>query len=279
MPNQNTIRTSPSTRVFRAGIVAAAFILLLLNGCGGGSRASHPTPQVASAPEKTAASEKPATEKPLENVRVLTGLERPALIQVMRRWKRDLGVECSNCHVRENFPSDEIPDKLTARKMVAMNQTINSQLGFPLVSCWTCHRGEREPAHLPAAVADEINPALAAKIIGLTVEQAQQPATEVFKNIQILKTVPAGRIPIAMSFMSRSLGVKCSFCHDELNWSKDGPDKETARKMLTMVSSTKEFFGGENTLVGCWTCHRGQPKPENPPAMAQGPSVPAKKTP
>lgn len=63
-----------------------------------------------------------------------------------------LGVKCTDCHVADRS-SDELPMKLTARKMFAMTQQINA--GFPdgkaHVTCYTCHRGQKEPLTAPPA--------------------------------------------------------------------------------------------------------------------------------
>jgi hypothetical protein len=66
----------------------------------------------------------------------------------MRAFRTGLGVRCEFCHVQGNDASDEKPQKLTARKMIAMTQEINAK--FPdtskvHVSCYTCHRGAKEP--------------------------------------------------------------------------------------------------------------------------------------
>jgi cytochrome c2 len=67
-----------------------------------------------------------------------------------------LGVNCSTCHVRGNFASDEKPEKLTARRMLEMVKAINKS-NFPdykpkegesvlgRVTCYTCHHGETSP--------------------------------------------------------------------------------------------------------------------------------------
>jgi hypothetical protein len=58
-----------------------------------------------------------------------------------------LGVTCAECHAAPDMSSDDKPAKLIARKMFAMTATINS--GFPdgkvHVTCYTCHRGQKEP--------------------------------------------------------------------------------------------------------------------------------------
>lgn len=65
-----------------------------------------------------------------------------------------LGVKCTECHV-EDRSSDEKPEKLMARKMFAMTAEINAKFpdGKAHVSCYTCHRGEKEPLMAPPAAA------------------------------------------------------------------------------------------------------------------------------
>ena len=98
----------------------------------------------------------------------------------------------------------------------------------------------------------------------------EKPAAEVFKNVNIMKTVPAGRLLNIMNFgFSRSLGVSCTHCHVEGRWeSDDKPAKRIAREMSGMVTKiNKELLpsiadlGSENPIVNCTTCHRGQRKP------------------
>ncbi|HEX7174267.1 MAG TPA: c-type cytochrome [Pyrinomonadaceae bacterium] len=107
---------------------------------------------------------------------------------------------------------------------------------------------------------------LRARIAG----QETKPAAEVFKNIQILKTVPAGRLLAVMEVgYSRSLGVDCTHCHLPGEWEKD--DKATkgvAREMITMMRAINEEhlkkiknLRSETPVVNCTTCHRGQTKP------------------
>ena len=57
-----------------------------------------------------------------------------------------LGVKCTECHTAD-FSSDEKPEKLTARMMFAMTEEINAKFpdGKAHVSCYTCHRGQKEP--------------------------------------------------------------------------------------------------------------------------------------
>jgi hypothetical protein len=95
--------------------------------------------------------------------------------------------------------------------------------------------------------------------------QEEKPAGEVFKNIQLFKNMPAGRLLRIMEFaFTGSLGVDCSHCHTPGEWEKeDKPAKETARKMWGLMgrinNDLKQTIG--KGTVNCTTCHRGQVKP------------------
>ena len=100
--------------------------------------------------------------------------------------------------------------------------------------------------------------------------QATKTAGEAYKNVQVLKDIPAPQLMQAMHSFTHSLGVKCSFCHVEGAFDKDDkPEKQTARKMILMARGiNKDNFGGEHK-VSCWTCHRGATEPETKPPQTE----------
>ncbi len=98
----------------------------------------------------------------------------------------------------------------------------------------------------------------------------QAPAETVFKNIQLFKGVPAGRVLRIMELgYARSLGVDCTHCHVPGAWEKDDkPTKQVARDMAAMVTAINnqhlkqiKNLKSESPAVNCTTCHRGQTKP------------------
>lgn len=96
-----------------------------------------------------------------------------------------------------------------------------------------------------------------------TPPQPPKPAEEVYKNIQVMKGVPAPRLMGAMQFFTKSLGVKCDYCHVPNEFDKDDKaPKVTARKMLNMVHQINGDNFPQNQIVSCWMCHRGSAKPE-----------------
>ncbi len=97
-------------------------------------------------------------------------------------------------------------------------------------------------------------------------EGQTRPAEEVFKNIQVLKGMPASELRPAMMRFSRALGVKCDYCHVAREFDKDDkPAKATAREMIRMVREIDDAHFPQTRLVTCWTCHRGNAKPETAP--------------
>ena len=94
-------------------------------------------------------------------------------------------------------------------------------------------------------------------------------AEEAFKNIQVLKGIPADQLIPAMQFISASLGVECEFCHVQGKMDADDkPPKQTARKMISMTFAiNKENFDGRREVT-CNSCHRGETHPVGAPAVA-----------
>lgn len=110
-----------------------------------------------------AAAQPPAVPNIVESpgVKVLMGYTVPEFEQEMQLMTSFLGVNCGYCHLpRGNFASDSKPQKITARKMLAMTKGINdtffpdfkpsaeeSKLGK--VTCFTCHQGNAKPKTTP----------------------------------------------------------------------------------------------------------------------------------
>jgi hypothetical protein len=106
---------------------------------------------------------------------------------------------------------------------------------------------------------------------------SQEPAAsgptagEKFKNIQVLKDMPADQLMPTMKAFTKDLGVKCDFCHVMGAFDKDDKhEKAVARKMIQMAHQINgDNFNG-HMRVTCWTCHRGAQEPEaKPPEAAQ----------
>src|SRR5580693_10148796 len=106
---------------------------------------------------------------------------------------------------------------------------------------------------------------------------APKLAEEQFKNIKVLKGVPADLVRPSMLFITASLGVECEYCHVRgekgLEFDKDDKKtKVTARKMMEMMFAiNKENFEGHREVT-CYSCHRGSADPVGtPPVMTDEP--------
>jgi hypothetical protein len=105
-----------------------------------------------------------------------------------------------------------------------------------------------------------------------TVETAGQSPQ--FKNIKVLKDIPADQLLPSMNFITGALGVDCDFCHvgdtnGQHNFDKDDKrPKQTARQMMEMTRNINQSsFGGRNQVT-CATCHQGHSSPSPfPPVM------------
>src|SRR5262245_40393121 len=95
-----------------------------------------------------------------------------------------------------------------------------------------------------------------------------QLAPDYYKNIKVLKTVPADQLRTQMEYFTASLGVQCNFCHIQGQFDSDeNPRKDRARKMMAMVDRFNESPANDVTVT-CATCHHGRVPPERTPSLA-----------
>ena len=138
-----------------------------------------------------------------------------------------------------------------------------------------------QPASQPGPQSGQQQPEnpLVAELRKSIAGKEDKPAEQVFKNIQVLKGVPAGRLLNIMERgYTRALGVRCDYCHVINEWEKDDKEtKQTAREMVRMnaLINTElkkiKTIEADNPVVNCSTCHRGQPKPGAGPRPDGGP--------
>jgi Photosynthetic reaction centre cytochrome C subunit len=95
-----------------------------------------------------------------------------------------------------------------------------------------------------------------------------EPAGTVFKNVQMLKDMPAGQFVTFMDQgIGRALGRNCTDCHIANQWASDSvPRKKTARLMIGVMNSINSDVltkmparNGQTPKISCVTCHRGNP--------------------
>ena len=94
-------------------------------------------------------------DKP-KNLQVLDFESERDLKKYMKSISKDLGVKCKFCHDL-NDKSIDTDHKEIARDMMHMQMDLNksffallgdsldSHANIPQISCWTCHRGSKDP--------------------------------------------------------------------------------------------------------------------------------------
>ena len=91
-------------------------------------------------------------------------------------------------------------------------------------------------------------------------------AAHYFKNIKVLKTLPANQLLPTMQLVSRSLGVNCGFCHAGRDFASDAkPEKRMARQMIVMTASLNAHQKILDKHATCFMCHHGHSSPETAP--------------
>ena len=96
----------------------------------------------------------PMAEDVFKNVQVLRGITVSQFMETMGFISASLGLNCSDCHASEQDWAAYARDndvKQTARKMMLMVAALNRGNfgGKPMVTCYTCHRGDETPKTVP----------------------------------------------------------------------------------------------------------------------------------
>jgi hypothetical protein len=158
---------------------------------------------------------------------------------LMQTFNQALGVECVHCHVAERWTDESKAAFGTARNMYRMVQVLNQRLeGVGVVSCWTCHGGQQQPARQPGPPFDA--------------EMARWPAD--------LASAPDG-LKVTMAVYNVALGVGCDHCHTGGDWKT--AEKRAMKLVSTMTGLFDEFpkYMPAGTRTQCFMCHKGSTKP------------------
>jgi photosynthetic reaction center cytochrome c subunit len=227
-------------------------------------QAANALPEAQWTPDPT--GEKAATI--YENVQVLGDLSDDQFNQFMASITAWVSPEqgCNYCHNPENMASDEIYQKVVARRMIQMTQAINvdhkAHVAETGVTCYTCHRGNPVPAQVwsrdlepkPAGnmTQDRAGQNVVAAFAGGT--SLPQNALEAYLlnetpiRVHSTTALPTGSNPVGvketeqtwalMIHMSESLGVNCTTCHNSRafnDWDQSPPQRVTAWHGIRMT--------------------------------------------
>ncbi len=266
------------------------------------------------AAEDPADVDSPPASEVFVNVKVLgdiSATEFSRLMQAFSTWVAPVE-GCEYCHNTEVMESDEKYPKIVARRMIQMTRRINTDwkkhVGETGVTCWTCHRGQAVPSgdwfnakgpletvplmghsstgrngpSVTARGSSLPNDPLAKFLVDKGSESIRvQATTALTTNADPASVQNAQWTYALMMYMSGSLGVNCTYCHNTralASWSESTPQRVTAwygirlvRELNTdfLIPLTSTFpsyrlgLHGDAPKVGCATCHKGTFKPLN----------------
>ena len=163
-----------------------------------------------------------------------------------RTYNVALGVGCEHCHTAGSFSDSTKPAFDFARRMARMVQGLNDGplQGLGDVTCWSCHRGQTAPPRLPRANWESIAAAHTAEFAG------------------------RDNLSLAMSVYAASLGVACSHCHADGDWTAGTkrPHQMVAR-MAPIFDLIPTYFDSaiRAPRTQCYMCHQGRPVVERTP--------------
>lgn len=186
---------------------------------------------------------KPAEQKPAgqqtppatETLQILKGMQRPQIIQEMRKFTAALGVECNFCHINP-FPVDT-PRKSVARLMMRDYTMGMKHKDGSALACNDCHKGE---------------------VNFLRTRPFEGTVGKKSAGRQVLKGMPQDRMMQVMTAFTKALGVECTYCHTS-DFDEDTPRKQIARFMMTQFS--QELVKQDGSAAGCNDCHQGHARP------------------
>lgn len=194
-----------------------------------------------------------------QNVKVLTDLSADEFNRLMlsiTEWVAPKEQGCNYCHNPANMASDEVYQKVVARRMIQMTRNINtnwqSHVQQTGVTCWTCHRGKGVPEYKWAGLAPEGKTIRGMKHYQNTPDKnvgysslphnIYEPYLLGAKNVRVGSPGaygPGAAVPIQnaeqtyglMMRVSTALGVNCTYCHNTNNftsWNTSNPARVTA---------------------------------------------------
>lgn len=248
------------------------------------------------------------------NIQVLTDLNTQDFSRLMQALTVWVAPEegCAYCHNPKYLASDEKYPKIVARHMLQMTRNINlgwkNHVGNTGVTCYTCHRGQPVPSgdwfEFIGNEKDQLamlghrfgqnhpgiqtvgNTSLPFDPLTIFLKEKDSPSIRVQGERALAgenrRSVKQSEHTYGlMIYMSQSLGVNCTFCHNTraaANWAQSSPQRVTAWYGIRMVRDINSSYlktvgdllplhrlsaGGDYPKVACATCHKGVKKPLN----------------
>jgi photosynthetic reaction center cytochrome c subunit len=255
-----------------------------------------------------------------KNIQVLTDLSEDQFNRTMlalASWVAPQDGDnagCAYCHNTENMADDSLYTKKVARRMIQMTRHLNqdwkTHVGLTGVTCYTCHRGQPVPKNIwfsnpgpPRAggFATNNNGFGHPNKVNGSSEMTLDPLTPTLEGSEEIRVEGTEALPSdfgasiqtteqtysLMMYISTSLGVNCTFCHNTRaisQWAQSSPQRVTAWYGIRLARDLNVSYldplvatlpanrlgpTGDSPKVGCATCHQGANKPLLGVSMAQ----------
>jgi Photosynthetic reaction centre cytochrome C subunit len=168
-----------------------------------------------------------------ENVTVLNNMPADHMGKVMNIMSEALGVNCTHCHVGFDFANEDVQNKATARKMIAMTLAINREHfgGSSVVTCMSCHQGSAKPvdAAMSATQLAAISTATSATPVPIKAIDVASRSVQSLSVQEIQKRYQHGLRPESPSG---------SFVTEKWNAIRKEPNGNQEREVITLVDRT-----------------------------------------
>lgn len=278
----------------------------------------HEMPEPEPPPENDPANPPRLAKNQYLNIQVLTDLNTQDFSRLMQALTSWVSPEegCAYCHNPKYLASDEKYPKIVARHMLQMTRNLNQEwkkhVGNTGVTCYTCHRGQPVPSGDWMSFTGDEKKQLAMlghrsgqnhagiETVGNTSLPYDPLSTYLKdKNSPSIRVQGESALPVdnrssvkqsehtygLMIYMSESLGVNCTFCHNTraaASWEQSSPQRVTAWYGIRMVRDLNSTYlhsvgdllpayrknaAGDYPKVACATCHKGVNKPLNGMSM------------
>ena len=214
----------------------------------------------------------PSATETYKNVKVLTDVSAAEFMRTQQALTDWVSPKegCGFCHAGQDFASDAKPTKQIARVMLQMVRHINadwkSHVAPAGVTCYTCHRGQVQPAQIwylspPAPNYPMVDKAESWNEAADTVmkffpddgyqeyflqdEPIRVQSVTALPSNTISSQVEAKRIYEMMMTLSNGIGVNCGYCHNSraiYDWSQSSPFRWSGMSGLQLMRDINRNF-------------------------------------
>jgi photosynthetic reaction center cytochrome c subunit len=208
--------------------------------------------QSTSQGDQSGGEQKPLlAEQAFKNVQLLKEAPVDEFLETMGFFAASTGMNCTECHSEESSGNwaryaDDTPLKQKARMMIVMVTTLNrgSFGGKRMVTCWTCHRGTRNPRVIPD-LSIQYSDMIEAEPDEILAETAGVPSVDQILNKYIEALGGAQRVSNLTSFAGKGTyaGYETAFQKVPVDVLAKAPDQRATIAHMLDGDSISTFDG------------------------------------